>query len=127
MDIKVKVPSKRKCSASIDVIDRNLALLSFGDLETPETDVEVEFTLDQLKELKNVADKSIEDWEKNLEDWIVEALLNLTTVRCYRKPPPSEEAIGVNSEIAKLLACREKQINFTHCNLCHNRFKCWTI
>lgn len=72
MDIKVKVPSKRKCSASIDVIDRNLALLSFGDLETPETDVEVEFTLDQLKELKNVADKSIEDWEKNLEDWIVE-------------------------------------------------------
>jgi len=52
MNIKVLVPSERKCAASIDW-DRGFskATLSFGDKETPETDVEIMLTISQLAEL----------------------------------------------------------------------------
>lgn len=52
MDIIVKVPTGRKCAASIDWNNSyTKAILSFGDLETPGTDVEIEFTVKQLAEL----------------------------------------------------------------------------
>lgn len=52
MNIKVLVPADRKCAASIDW-DRafSKATLSFGDKETPETDVEIMLTVSQLAEL----------------------------------------------------------------------------
>lgn len=54
----VKIPNDRKCAASIDIITDTmgvpLAVLSFGDLDAPETDVEVQFTLEQLAELLQV-------------------------------------------------------------------------
>jgi len=53
MNVLVKVPKDRKCAASIDIVD-TLARLSFGDLDTPEVDVEVDFTLEQLTELMQV-------------------------------------------------------------------------
>ena len=56
MEIKVLVPSNRKCPASVDWNDDfTKATLSFGDLGTPGTDVEVEFTVEQLGELGVVA------------------------------------------------------------------------
>jgi len=52
MNIKVIVASSRKCPASVDWNkDFTKAVLSFGDLETPDTDVEVEFTMEQLAAL----------------------------------------------------------------------------
>ncbi len=52
MDIKVKVPTERKCAASIDWNGSyTKAILSFGDRETPDTDVEIEFTVEQLANL----------------------------------------------------------------------------
>ena len=29
--------------------------------------------------------------------------------------------------IADMVHCRQGQVNFTFCNMCHKRFKCWTI
>lgn len=56
MNIKVLVPAERKCAASIDW-DRGFtkATLSFGDKDTPETDVEIMLTIRQLAELGCVA------------------------------------------------------------------------
>lgn len=70
MDILVKVSTKRKCAASIDVINAadKTVRLSFGDLETPETDVEVDFTLDQLRELNAVSTKALTDLEQAIEE-----------------------------------------------------------
>lgn len=58
MDVKVKVPSDRKCFGSIDW-DEDAGedgewTLSFGDKETPETDVEIKFTHSQMLELKGL-------------------------------------------------------------------------
>lgn len=73
MDIKVRVSEKRKCAASIDweagkrVNEsqfQKLAILSFGDLETPDTDVEIEFTLTQLRRLNVIVTKAIKNFEK---------------------------------------------------------------
>jgi len=58
MDIKVRVSEKRKCAASIDweagdsINDsqiQKLAVLSFGDLDKPDTDVEILFTLEEIE------------------------------------------------------------------------------
>lgn len=73
MNIKVKVSEKRKCAASIDWsagenINANqiqkLAILSFGDLETPDTDVEILFTLSQLRKLNKITAKAVKEFEK---------------------------------------------------------------
>ncbi len=73
MDIKVRVSSKRKCAASIDweagdSINESqiqkLAVLSFGDLRTPDNDVEVLFTLTQLRKLNAITSKAIKEFEK---------------------------------------------------------------
>ena len=72
MDVKVRVSEKRKCAASIDweagdtiqSYTQKLAVLSFGDLVTPETDVEVLFTLTQLRKLRAVVAKAIKNFEK---------------------------------------------------------------
>ncbi len=71
MNILVKVPKQRKCSASIDVLSYSdgLSMLSFGDLETPQTDVEVEFTYLQLKDLKEVVANAIKDLKKGYEEY----------------------------------------------------------
>ena len=53
-NVLVKVSKDRKCAASIDIVDTTeapLAKLSFGDLDNPEVDVEVDFTFEQLTEL----------------------------------------------------------------------------
>jgi len=77
MDIKVVVSEKRKCAASIDwragdYIDEShiqrLAVLSFGDKSKPDTDVEVLFSLDQLKELNNVISKALDVMSKTLKE-----------------------------------------------------------
>ena len=60
MDILVRVPTKRKCAASIDWKEKfTKAILSFGDKETPNTDVDVEFTPQQLEELGCVVGDAI--------------------------------------------------------------------
>lgn len=73
MNIKVRVSEKRKCAASIDweagkAINESqiqkLAVLSFGDKKTPDTDVEVLFTLLQLKALNKIVPKAIKEFEK---------------------------------------------------------------
>lgn len=73
MEIKVKVSEKRKCAASIDweagdeinnTQIQKLAVLSFGDLEAPDTDVEVLFTLVQLRKLGAIVPKAIKEFEK---------------------------------------------------------------
>jgi len=73
MDIKVVVSERRKCAASIDwragnYIDEShiqkLAVLSFGDRNEPETDVEILFDINQLKELNSVVSKAVENFER---------------------------------------------------------------
>lgn len=73
MNIKVRVSERRLCAASIDWEAganinesqiQKLAVLSFGDLETPDTDVEVLFTLVQLRKLSAVVSKAIKEFEK---------------------------------------------------------------
>ena len=61
---------ERKCSASIDVINvgNRISRLSFGDLDKPETDVEVDFTYEQLLELRNVTQKAVKDMEAVIEE-----------------------------------------------------------
>ena len=52
MEIKVFVTQKRKCFASFDwKKDQEIWIMSFGDLITPNLDVEIEFTDGQIKEL----------------------------------------------------------------------------
>jgi uncharacterized damage-inducible protein DinB len=77
MNILVTVSEDRKCSASIDGklvnyhSNNPIWILSFGDLDKPDTDVEVKFTIKQLKELKETIDKSIErfdSFQKELEE-----------------------------------------------------------
>jgi len=61
MDIMVTVPSERKCPASIDwSASFSIATLSFGDLETPGTDVEVKFNHEQMSELVKVVNEANE-------------------------------------------------------------------
>lgn len=55
-DVLVEVSKDRKCAASIDIISiteapYRLARLSFGDSGNPDTDVEIDFTFEQLMEL----------------------------------------------------------------------------
>lgn len=73
MDIKVTVSEKRKCAASIDWVAgdhinpsmiQKLAVLSFGDKDTPKTEVEILFKLSQLKELNTIVSKAIKEFEK---------------------------------------------------------------
>lgn len=73
MDIKVVVSEKRKCAASIDwragdnisaIKIQKLAVLSFGDKIAPNTDVEVLFTLPQLKRLGAIIPKAVKEFEK---------------------------------------------------------------
>jgi len=73
MDIKVVVSEKRKCAASIDwragkeintSMTQKLAVLSFGDLDKPDTDVEVLFSLTQLRKLDKIVKKAIKGFEK---------------------------------------------------------------
>ena len=60
MDIIVKVSTERKCAASVDWTKKyTKAILSFGDKETPETDVEIEFTPEQLEQLGCVVGPAI--------------------------------------------------------------------
>lgn len=55
MDIKVRVPSARRCYASVDWNEKKKVwLMSFGDKEKPDTDVEVEFDDNQLRELRGL-------------------------------------------------------------------------
>ena len=57
MDIKVRVLAKRKCFASVEFDHDNhvdVYVMSFGDNQKPDTDVEVEFTIEQLKKLRNL-------------------------------------------------------------------------
>lgn len=77
MNILVTVSEDRKCSASIDSktatgnMNNPIWILSFGDLDKPDTDVEVKFTIKQLKELKETIDKSIEqfnEFQRELEE-----------------------------------------------------------
>jgi hypothetical protein len=58
MDILVKVPSNRKCAGSVDN-KGDCWMLSFGDLDTPKTDVEVECTTVQLLEIRQAIDEAI--------------------------------------------------------------------
>jgi len=67
MDIKVEVPLKRKCPASLDTCGK-IAVLSFGDLDKPDTDVEVEFSLSQLKELQRVVNEGVKNLERSIAD-----------------------------------------------------------
>jgi len=75
MNILVTVSEDRKCSASIDskTASANMGnpiwILSFGDLDKPDTDVEVNFTIKQLKELKKTIDESIERFNKSHEEF----------------------------------------------------------
>ena len=73
MDIKVRVSEKRKCAASIDweagkqlneIQIQKLAILSFGDLKTPDTDVEILCTLPQLRKMNAVISRAIKNFEK---------------------------------------------------------------
>lgn len=73
MDIRVRVSEKRKCAASIDwevgdainqSMIKKLAVLSFGDLSTPDTDVEILCTLPQLRVLNKITTKAIKNFEK---------------------------------------------------------------
>ena len=64
----VKVLAERKCFASIDFETgqgkyKNVYVMSFGDLNKPDTDVEVEFTSKQLKELRILLNEMYEDDE----------------------------------------------------------------
>lgn len=56
MDILVKVSRERICSASIDwqkgLSEDGFFIMSFGDLDRPDQDVEIEFTEAQLTELQ---------------------------------------------------------------------------
>lgn len=55
MDILVKVSYDRKCFASVDWNStKGLWVMSFGDLEKPDHDVEIEFTPIQLSELRGM-------------------------------------------------------------------------
>jgi hypothetical protein len=57
MDIKVTVSKNRKCPASIDWRKEypkgGIYIMSFGDLSTPDNDVEIEFTEIQLVDLQS--------------------------------------------------------------------------
>ena len=62
MNILVKVSEDRTCSGSIDTINHQIYILSFGDLVTPNTDVEIEFNIDQLKKLNETTNAAIKDY-----------------------------------------------------------------
>ena len=71
MDIKVRVLTKRKCFASIEFDDEDhidVYVMSFGDNQKPDTDVEVEFTPEQLKKLRTMLNKASEDNEDFLHE-----------------------------------------------------------
>ena len=66
MDIKVRVLTKRKCFASVefDYVDHiDVYVMSFGDNQKPDTDVEVEFTSEQLNKLRNLLNEMFKDDE----------------------------------------------------------------
>ena len=66
MDIKVRVLTKRKCFASVelDFVDHiDVYVMSFGDNQKPDTDVEVEFTSEQLEKLRNLLNEMFENDE----------------------------------------------------------------
>ena len=68
MDVFVTVPSERECPASLDWRGKSdeedgVWVLSFGDLEREKTDVEVEFSIEQLAELREILNK---EWDKGL-------------------------------------------------------------
>ena len=57
MDIKVRVLTNRKCFASVEFDDedhKDVYVMSFGDNQKPDTDVEIEFNPVQLKKLRNL-------------------------------------------------------------------------
>ena len=59
MDILVRVLAKRKCHSSLDWDDdKEVFVMSFGDKIKPETDVEVEFTTEQLEKHLKMLQKS---------------------------------------------------------------------
>lgn len=66
MDIKVRVLAKRKCFASVefDNVDHvDVYVMSFGDNIKPDTDVEVEFTIEQLGKLRDLLNEMFKNDE----------------------------------------------------------------
>lgn len=72
MDIKVFVPLKRKCAASLDwgccQCGEDAWILSFGDLNRPDTDVEVCFSSAQLNELEVVVKAAQTRYSQMIKD-----------------------------------------------------------
>jgi len=68
MNIKVLVKTERKCAASLDWKRGKVWVLSFGDLDRPDTDVEVEFTPAQLNELEVVVRNAQNSYKQMIKD-----------------------------------------------------------
>jgi len=57
VNVKVKVLANRRCFASIEAdfdLHKDVYVMSFGDKQRPDTDVEIEFTAEQLKKLRDL-------------------------------------------------------------------------
>ena len=71
MNIKVRVLAKRKCFASLEFDEedhKDVWVMSFGDNQRPDTDVEIEFTPEQLKKLRKLLNKASGDNEDFLHE-----------------------------------------------------------
>ncbi len=68
--IVVLVPEKRKCHSSLDLDEnKDVWVMSFGDDEGENQDIEVEFNISQLKQHRKMINKV---WDKILDEQVDE-------------------------------------------------------
>ena len=70
MNIKVRVSRDRRCFASLDKVEeipQAYWIMSFGDKNRPKTDVEIEFTSKQIRNLKDMLNEWYSKGELNVE------------------------------------------------------------
>jgi len=106
-EVLVSVPIDRKCAASMDIVDNaeaphKLARLSFGDLDAPKVDVEVDFTLEQLTGLIQVATLGYNGLETAIE-------------KCKKKQLEKEEAERRKRESKRPTSTHHTTTHFGHC------------